>query len=190
MHVRRIKDGVFFTYSVLEIFEIKHKSPFHFYLRSCGHVPTENKTQVAYNECSEKWLLFYEMFLNGAKRCRFAVWHPALYPSNKVGLELNTPFLGCWQSSNLSTYPSGRSERGLEELHGDMGGRNTPAVNLNGAALQESRTLLLYLASPWEILLGRSICFIWCSAHHPLKDSILQPAITKGSTKGDNLSPI
>lgn len=41
-----------------------------------------------------------------------------------------------------------RSERGLEELRDDMGGRNTPAVNLNGAALQESRTLLLNLASP------------------------------------------
>lgn len=64
------------------------------------------------------------------------------------------------QQSGAEAYPSRRSEMGLEELHGDMGGRNTPAVNLNGAALQESRTLLLYLASPCEIVLGRSICFI------------------------------
>lgn len=64
------------------------------------------------------------------------------------------------QQSGSGAYPSCTSERGLEELHGDMGGRNTPAVNLNGAALQESRMLLLYLASPCEIVLGRSICFI------------------------------
>lgn len=69
-------------------------------------------------------------------------------PFNKFGLELSSPVPGCWHGSNLSASPPCRSERGSEGLRGDMGGRNTPAVNLNGAALQESRTLLLYLASP------------------------------------------
>lgn len=142
-----VTDGVFFTYSVLDLFEIKHKSPFCFYPRSEGNVPAEYNTQVAHNEPCEKLLLVSEIFLNGprdADRRR----HSALSPSKRAGLEPSAPSLRRCQSSSLSTHPSGRSERALEELPGDRGGRNTPAVNLNGAALQESRTLLLYLASP------------------------------------------
>lgn len=102
-------------------------------------MPAKDKTQVGYNK-----LCFMQYFLRDPS------------DTDKLQNILPSPL----QESGAGAHPSCRSERGLEELRGNMGGRNTPAVNLNGAALQESRTLLLYLASPCEIVLGRSICFI------------------------------